>query len=450
MAVSYVGATSDTSVTTASSFPTSFPAGWAAGDLVILAGHVSGTNLTMNPGAGWDPVDGLTNPIDQGANSRLYLWQRRLQAGDSAPTISGSGAITGGWEMVILRDAAASPVGQVGASSTASSTSLALSPLTGVSAGSALVGIAHTRVASGTLPSGIDWDPAYTEVTDISTSRATSAANVRNSAAYRLISSAGSYGGETVAVNNSVSASMVGVLVEVLQGAAVVDGGGSLAAAGAVSVDAVVGQSGGGSLSAGAAVSVSSTVLASAVGALPASGVLSAAGVVRVPRGGSLAAAGAVSAAGQVRVPGGAVLAAGGSLTASGSAQALVGGALAAAGALAAVGVVVVRGAASLSAAGALGAAGARVAPGSALVAASSALSAPGVVLAAGGASIAADGSLAGPGVVVLLASAGLDAGADLVAASARGGPVVRPYAGVVSRPLAVVSRPSSGVVVRP
>ncbi|MEU4589999.1 hypothetical protein [Micromonospora aurantiaca (nom. illeg.)] len=394
MAVSYVGATSGTSVTTATTFPTSFPSGWAAGDVAILAGHVSANSLTMSPGAGWSSVPGISNPVDQGANSRAYVWYRVLEAGDSAPTITGSGAITGGWEMVVLRDTAASPFGQVGTGSTASGTSVALPSLTGVAAGSALVGIVHARVATGTLPNGINWDAAYTEVTDVSTSRATSAANVRNSSAYRLIASAGAYGGESVAVNNSVSSSMIAALIEVLQGSvpgiATTSADGSLSATGAVAQPADAGLSATGALTAAGAVlvpaaaslsaasssSATAVVRATGVAALAAAATLTAVGRAARPAGAAAAASGALTAAGTVRHTAGAALAAAGTLDADSSGSRNGTGALAASSGLAATPLLRVPAQAAIAAAGTFTASAAVRIPATTVLAAASTLTA--------------------------------------------------------------------------
>lgn len=216
MAVSYVGATSGTSVAgTTSSFVTTLPAGWVAGDVAVLTGHVSATSLTMATPAGWTAVPGVMNPTNESTNSRVYAWYRVLQAGDTAPTVTNSGAVTGGWEMAAYRGAdTVSPVGQA-STATAAATSATLPTLAGVGAGSGLHAFGHARVASGTIPSGLTFNAAYTEVVDVATSRATSNANLRLAGAYRLVASAGSYGGESVSVANSVSSSMVVGLVEV-------------------------------------------------------------------------------------------------------------------------------------------------------------------------------------------------------------------------------------------
>lgn len=211
MAVAYVGVTSGNSGSaTSTSFATSLPAGWAAGDVAVLVGHVSGVALTMGTPAGWTLLSGVTWPVAEDAASRLYAWSRVLQAGDVAPTITNSGSVTGGWECTAWRGATG--VAQV-AAATSSATSVTLPTLTGVGAGSALLVGAHCRVPSGTIPTDLTPDPVYAEAVDHATSRVTSAANVRMAAAYRTTSTAGSYGGETV--TSTTSGSMIGLLIEV-------------------------------------------------------------------------------------------------------------------------------------------------------------------------------------------------------------------------------------------
>ncbi|MEU4367548.1 hypothetical protein [Micromonospora chersina] len=212
MAVTVVGTptSNNTAAGTSNSLVTTLPAGWAAGDLAVLVGHLSGGSLNMTTPSGWTALPGGPWPVTEGAASRMYAWYRVLQAGDTAPTIAVNGAMTGGWEMVVVRDAAG--VAQA-ATATASGTSVSLPTLTGVLAGSALVAVAHCRVASGTIPTGLSPAAAYTEVVDHATSRITSSANVRMDASYRVVGSAGSYGGE--AITSDVTGSMVGLLVEV-------------------------------------------------------------------------------------------------------------------------------------------------------------------------------------------------------------------------------------------
>ncbi|MDG4799047.1 hypothetical protein [Micromonospora sp. WMMD980] len=234
MAVSLVGTPSsgNTAAGTSNSLPTSLPSGWAAGDVAILVGHLSGGSLNMSTPAGWTSLPGVSWPVTESTSSRMYAWYRVLQSGDSAPTISINGAMTGGWELLVFRDA--SGVAQA-ATATASGTAATLPTLTGVLAGSAVVEAAHVRVTSGTIPTGLTPNVAYTEVIDHATSRSTGSANVRMNASYRLIGSAGSYGGEQV--TSDVTGSMVAVLVELA--AASVDA--TVAPAG-VSVPAEVGS----------------------------------------------------------------------------------------------------------------------------------------------------------------------------------------------------------------
>lgn len=219
MAVSYVGATSGSSGgATSTSFATSLPSGWAADDVAVLAAHVSGGVLTISTPAGWTLVPGVSWPVAEGSASRMYVWYRVLQGGDSAPTLTNSGSVTGGWEMQAFRGGSTStPVGDAD-TFTAAATSIGLPTLTGVLDGSMLAVSVHARVASGTIPTGIDPDGAYTETVDQATSRGTGSANVRAEAAYRAISSAGSFGGESFAVANGVTSSMVAALVEVVAG----------------------------------------------------------------------------------------------------------------------------------------------------------------------------------------------------------------------------------------
>lgn len=219
MAVSYVGVSSGNSAGgTSTSFVTTLPAGWAAGDVAVLSGHVRGASLTMGTPAGWTLVPGPAWPVAQASNSRAYAWYRVLQAGDTAPTITNSGAMTGGWSMTVYRGGdTSSPIGQVGTSAV-SGTLVALPSLVGVLAGSALAVAVHAGVSTGTIPTDITPDAAYIEVADHATSRATSAANQRMEAGYRLAGSAGSYGGESF--GTTVTASMIAVLVEVVAASA--------------------------------------------------------------------------------------------------------------------------------------------------------------------------------------------------------------------------------------
>ncbi|MFF0823058.1 hypothetical protein ACFYUR_22075 [Micromonospora haikouensis] len=230
MAVSYVAATSGTSGSaTSTSFATTLPAGWAAGDVAVLVAHLSGAALTISTPAGWTLLASITWPAQEGTASRAYAWSRTLQAGDAAPTLSNSGSVTGGWSCTAYRGA--SGVVQA-AVATASGTAVTLPTLPGVGAGSALVSAAQCRVASGTIPTNLTHDGAYLEVVDTATSRATSAANVRLGAAYRVTASAG---GEQV--TSDVTGSMIAVLVEL--GAASSD---AVTAPDGISVPATIGD----------------------------------------------------------------------------------------------------------------------------------------------------------------------------------------------------------------
>ncbi len=211
MAVSVVGTptSGNTAAGTSNSLPTSLPSGWAAGDVAVLVGHVSGGSLNMSTPAGWTSLPGVSWPVTESGSSRMYAWSRVLQSGDSAPTIAINGAMTGGWELLVFRDVTG--VAQA-ATATASGTSVTLPTLTGVAAGSALVAASHVRVASGTIPTNLSPAGAYTEVVDHATSRATGSANLRMGAAWRLVGASGSYGGE--AVGSDVTGSMIGLLLE--------------------------------------------------------------------------------------------------------------------------------------------------------------------------------------------------------------------------------------------
>lgn len=188
-----------------------------AGDVAVVTGHVSGTNLTMSLPNGWEPLPTLTLPID-GSASRLYGWYKVLGAGEAAPTITNSGAVTGGWTAAVYRDAhPTTPIGTVATSST-TGTSLALGAVSGVVAGAILGAVVHARVASGTIPTGITPDADYVESADIQTSRPTGNANMAIEAAERAATAGGSYSGDTFTVTNSVSSSMVSVVYEVRPG----------------------------------------------------------------------------------------------------------------------------------------------------------------------------------------------------------------------------------------
>lgn len=215
--VEFVGATSGNgAAATPTSFNTSFHANWLPGDTALLSGHVSATSLTMSvPGTWADALAGL--PINQSTNSRAYVWARRLAVGDTAPTITNSGSVTGGWTMLIFRGASGL-IGQASSATAGAATSINNASLTGVLAGSALASFQHARVASGTIPSGFTPPGTYTEPTngDHATSRVTTGANMRMEAAYRLISTAGNYGGDTFSVTNSISSSIVSIHIELL------------------------------------------------------------------------------------------------------------------------------------------------------------------------------------------------------------------------------------------
>ncbi|MFI5833211.1 hypothetical protein ACIA5A_05990 [Micromonospora sp. NPDC051300] len=209
--MSIVGVTSgNTAAGTSASLATSYPAGWQADDVVVLIGGLSGVALTMSTPVGFTLLPGPSWPVAEGSNSRMYAWSRTLQASDTEPTISASGAMTGGWIAVVLRGV--SGVAQA-ATATASGTSVTLPTLPGVVAGSGLVAAAHCRVVSGTVPGNLTFNVAYTEQSDTATSRSTGSANVRAAAATRTAATAGAYGGETV--TSDVTGSMIGLLVEV-------------------------------------------------------------------------------------------------------------------------------------------------------------------------------------------------------------------------------------------
>lgn len=203
---------------TPTSFATTFSATPNDDDIAVIIGHVSAGTLTMSLPAGWDPVDGVTNPTSQGSNSRVNMWWKRLTAGEAAPTITNSGNTTGGWESHLFAGASlgVTPVRGLVAS-TAAVTSRALPSLTGCSAGSMLIAGASARVASGTIPSGITPDAAYSETTDHATSRTTAGQNIRMETATRAIATSGTFGGETFTVTNAISSSMITWLIEVIE-----------------------------------------------------------------------------------------------------------------------------------------------------------------------------------------------------------------------------------------
>lgn len=222
MALTRVAASGgDSGSGTTSSFAVAWEGGFTpqAGDVAVISGHVSATSLTMSITAGWTDLPSVTWPYNISTTSRLYGWYKVLSAGESPPTITGSGAITGGWSCQVYRGAAASPIGQVAASGTDSVTSLALGTLTGVLAGSALAAHVHARVQNTTIPTGITPDADYTETVDHVTSRPSTSANVAMSASNREGVAAGNYSGDTFSVTNSVASSMGAVVVEILAGA---------------------------------------------------------------------------------------------------------------------------------------------------------------------------------------------------------------------------------------
>ncbi|MFG1847781.1 hypothetical protein [Micromonospora carbonacea] len=234
MAVTIVGVTAGTSGSaTSTSFAPTLPAGWAAGDQALLVESISGGTLSGSPSAGWTAPAGPTWPAQEASASRMYAWTRTLQVGDSAPTLTNSGSVTGTWILVVVRGGTG--VAQA-ATATASGISVTLPTLPGVAAGSALLAVAHCRVASGTIPTDLTWAAGYTELVDQATSRATSSANLRSAAVYRVTATSGSHGGETV--TSDVTGSMIGLLVEVPSAAGVAPDGVTVpAAVGEPSVD---------------------------------------------------------------------------------------------------------------------------------------------------------------------------------------------------------------------
>lgn len=219
MAVTVVDTNSgDSGGATDTSFATVFPGVYTAvaGDVCIIFGHVSGVSLTMSIDGNFVGVPGFTLPVAQGSNSRMYVWYDVFTGGEGAPTITNSGSVTGGWEMIILRGAdPADPFGQVG-QATASATSINIASLTGVLAGSVLVVDQHARVASGTIPTGFTPDADYSEQEDHATSRATGSANQAMELATRSIASPGNFGGDTFSVTNGITSSIISLHIEVL------------------------------------------------------------------------------------------------------------------------------------------------------------------------------------------------------------------------------------------
>ncbi|MFI7073569.1 hypothetical protein [Micromonospora sediminicola] len=221
MPVAIVGApTADnTGTATSTTFTITLPSGWQAGDRALLVVHISGGSLTATTPTGWDLLDGVTWPVNEGSSSRLYAWTRVLQSGDGGFSLGLSGSVTGGWSMSCWRGAGT--IAQA-VPSTAAASPLTLASLAGVGAGSALVAAAHARVSSGTIPGSLGWDGVYTTPPDQATSRSTGSANVRMGVAYRTVSTAGAYGGEQVTADQP--ASMVGLLVEVTSASSTVTG----------------------------------------------------------------------------------------------------------------------------------------------------------------------------------------------------------------------------------
>lgn len=231
MSISVVGEThGNTGTGTLLSFDLSFHASAAAGDIMIVAAHVSGNTVTATSiehidgePDDWTAVaDGITFPVDQSTNSRIVgAWWRRLTQADIdnglAPTIALSGAVTGGWSSITLRGQQLdTAVIGVAASAVASATSVTLGALTGVTVGSALVAFVHGRVAAGTAAlTGWTPDADYTEIADHGTNRTTATnPNVRMACAYRLGVAQGNYSGDSFAPN--ATASLGSIVIEVL------------------------------------------------------------------------------------------------------------------------------------------------------------------------------------------------------------------------------------------
>ena len=359
MAVTYVDSISANSGSaTATSFTTSWPAGYTpvADDYALIFGHVSAATLTMSISAGWSSVDGITNPVDQGSNSRMYAWRRRLQVGDSAPTITNSGSVTGGWEMLIFRGAhLTDAIGQTGSATGSAVGSINIASLTGVQAASMLAVDAHCRVASGTIPTGWTADADYTERIDHATNRTTASANQRMTAATRAITADGNYGGDTFTVagnTGSIIAFHIEVLAEPIAGAA------TMGAVGTATMVPRIQTRGAAALAAAGTAAAVSRIQTRAAAQLDAAGTVSAAGRIAVrATGDPMAAAGTADLAPAMVVHGAAVLDAVGTLTGSGTVETpgtITGDAvLAAAAGATLVPVIVARSAGQLGAAGA-------------------------------------------------------------------------------------------------
>ncbi|MBC9000453.1 hypothetical protein [Micromonospora aurantiaca (nom. illeg.)] len=194
-------------------FDLAFPDGWAAGDFALLFGHGSATALTLSaPFPDWTPHPAVS-PLDQGSNSRLYLWSRVLQAGDTPPPLTPSGAITAGWELIVLRGA--DRIRQVANSTAANAGSLALPALTAALAGSVILANVHSRIGSGTPPTALNLAAGWTKPVDHGTSRNTSSANLRMALGHRDATAGTVYGGDTASTSPATLSSMIGLLVEV-------------------------------------------------------------------------------------------------------------------------------------------------------------------------------------------------------------------------------------------
>ncbi|MEU1810954.1 hypothetical protein [Micromonospora aurantiaca (nom. illeg.)] len=316
MAVSLVGTptSGNTAAGTSNTLVTTLPSGWAAGDVAVLVGHLSGGTLNMSTPAGWTPLPGSSWPVTEGSSSRMYAWSRVLQSGDSAPTIAINGAMTGGWSMTAFRDG--SGVAQA-ATSTASGTAVTLPTLAGVGAGSALLAAAHVRVASGAIPTNLSPDAAYTEVVDQATGRITSSANLRMEAAYRLTSSAGSYGGD--AVTSDVTGSMVGVLVEVASASQAYTGDATVSATATLGPGAGVTRPAAATLTGLASVSAAASRTTAAGVILPATATLAPAALRTTLASATLAATATLTSTAGAGRPAGALLDVTASLAAAGT-----------------------------------------------------------------------------------------------------------------------------------